>query len=887
MVAAEVERVVVASEHSGSASTATHQGMQLQAQRSDLEHVLRTSPIVGDERIDVLHVDDDQSILDLCTTFLEKEHDLISVHTESGVEDAVEHLETTDVDCIVSDYDMPGCNGIEFLEQVRETSPELPFILFTGEGSEDIASEAISKGVTDYLQKRKGTEQYELLANRIDHAVAQRRSEQRAHRIERWLVELAEETNNILWIFTADMANVVFMNSAFEELYGIPVDRFHEDPLCFLEATHPEDRPRVEQAIERLQDGHTAEIEHRVNEHEDYQRWVSVRGQPIRNDDGEVVRIVGSVMEITERKERERQLQQFRRAVESSGHAIYLTDRDGVIEYVNPAFETMTGYTAEEAIGETPQILRSGEHAPAFYEDLWETILDGQVWRNEVINRRKDGEQFMIDQTIAPVTDESGEITHFLAVNIDITEEQATERELAIFRTAIDSAHSPLVLSDPHREDNPLVYVNSAFEDLTGYTEAEAIGRNCRFLQGEKTDPETVARLREAIDNEESITVEIQNHRKNGTPFWNELTVTPVHDTDGNLVRYLGTQRDITDRKERARQLVAERNRIQAITNAIPDVVIVYDRQGRYQEVLTGQESLLLDDVSELVGANASDVLEPDVAETIVEGVEESLDTGAVQTVTYALDLAGKRTWFEGRIAPMPVEGRDEAVVLARDITDQKERTQQLKRQNDRLDKFASVVSHDLRNPLSMADAWLHLAKQERESEELARVDDALDRMSALIDDLLTLARQGETVTDFESVQLGPLVKKCWATVETTTASLVVEIDTESSIRADVSRLKQVFENLIRNATEHGGPDVTVTVGELDDGFYLEDDGPGIPDEERSRILETGYSTAEAGTGFGLSIVDQIVDAHGWQLRITESEAGGARFEIIDVETLP
>jgi signal transduction histidine kinase len=115
----------------------------------------------------------------------------------------------------------------------------------------------------------------------------------------------------------------------------------------------------------------------------------------------------------------------------------------------------------------------------------------------------------------------------------------------------------------------------------------------------------------------------------------------------------------------------------------------------------------------------------------------------------------------------------------------------------------------------------------------------------------------------------------------------VVEIDTESSIRADVSRLKQVFENLIRNATEHGGPDVTVTVGELDDGFYLEDDGPGIPDEERSRILETGYSTAEAGTGFGLSIVDQIVDAHGWQLRITESEAGGARFEIIDVETLP
>jgi signal transduction histidine kinase len=155
--------------------------------------------------------------------------------------------------------------------------------------------------------------------------------------------------------------------------------------------------------------------------------------------------------------------------------------------------------------------------------------------------------------------------------------------------------------------------------------------------------------------------------------------------------------------------------------------------------------------------------------------------------------------------------------------------------------------------------------------------------MGALIDDLLTLARQGETVTDFDSIDLAALVENCWGTVETTNASLVVEIDSETSIQGDASRLKQVFENLMRNAVEHGGPDVTVTVGELDDGFYVADDGPGIPEEDRSQIFDAGYSTANAGTGFGLSIVDQIVGAHGWSIQVSESEAGGVRFEITGV----
>jgi signal transduction histidine kinase len=150
--------------------------------------------------------------------------------------------------------------------------------------------------------------------------------------------------------------------------------------------------------------------------------------------------------------------------------------------------------------------------------------------------------------------------------------------------------------------------------------------------------------------------------------------------------------------------------------------------------------------------------------------------------------------------------------------------------------------------------------------------------MDALIEDILTLAREGDRVSEMEVVDLGDVCEACWGHVETAEARL--EVTTDKTIRADRSRLQQLVENLIRNAVEHGGDDVTVTVGDLDTGFYVADDGPGIPADERESVFDAGYSTAADGTGFGLSIVSQIVDAHGWQITLTESESGGARFEI-------
>jgi signal transduction histidine kinase len=156
--------------------------------------------------------------------------------------------------------------------------------------------------------------------------------------------------------------------------------------------------------------------------------------------------------------------------------------------------------------------------------------------------------------------------------------------------------------------------------------------------------------------------------------------------------------------------------------------------------------------------------------------------------------------------------------------------------------------------------------------------------MEDLIEDLLALAREDEAVTDPKPADLAEIAQTCWKNVETTGATLVTAVD--KTIYADEGRLMQLLENLSGNAVEHGGSEVTVTVGDIDDGFYIEDDGCGIPEDEYDDVFTPGYSNSDDGTGFGLSIVDQIVAAHGWEIRLTEGTSGGTRFEITGVDSV-
>jgi signal transduction histidine kinase len=224
------------------------------------------------------------------------------------------------------------------------------------------------------------------------------------------------------------------------------------------------------------------------------------------------------------------------------------------------------------------------------------------------------------------------------------------------------------------------------------------------------------------------------------------------------------------------------------------------------------------------------------------------------------------------------------AQILSTSLTtalDRVAQRQQLETQNERLDEFASVLSHDLRNPLNVAEGRLELAQAEFDSEHFPPIERAHTRMRSLIDSMLTLARDGDDVGELESVPLASFAEQCWHNVDTQQATIVTPI--EQTVQADRSQLKQLLENLIRNAVEHGDPEVTMTIGALDNGFFVADDGPGIPPEERGEVFDLGYSTADDGTGFGLSIVRRIADAHGWEITVTDGADGGARFEITGV----
>lgn len=206
----------------------------------------------------------------------------------------------------------------------------------------------------------------------------------------------------------------------------------------------------------------------------------------------------------------------------------------------------------------------------------------------------------------------------------------------------------------------------------------------------------------------------------------------------------------------------------------------------------------------------------------------------------------------------------------------------QLQAKNEQLEQFAEIISHDLRNPLNVAQGRLDLMAEDSNSEHFSQVSGALDRMEALIEDLLSIAQEETSEPLLQSVDLELLFDDCWGNVDTGEVEFINEL--EGTIQADEGRLKQLFENLIRNAVEHGGSNVSVRVGNFDDGFYVEDTGPGIAEDARTRVLEAGHSTAADGNGLGLGIVNRIAEVHAWSLDIQSSDTGGARIEVTGTE---
>ncbi|WP_158293454.1 PAS domain S-box protein [Halorubrum sp. SS7] len=597
--------------------------------------VAQMEPIT--DSIRVLYVDDEPEFAEMAATFLGREDDRFDVEIVSSGTEGSARLADESFDCVISDYDMPGQNGIEFLETVRDDHPDLPFILHTGKGSEEVASDAISAGVTDYIQKSGSADQYALLANRILNAVE-------AHRSRR----IAAERTRRLETLISNLPGMVYR--------------------CRNEPTWPME---------------------------------TVRGE----------------------------------------------------------VEDLTGYSVGAIEGD-----------------------DGVVWGEDIL----------------------------------------------------------------HPDDREEMWAT---------------------VQSELSAGDTF-----------EVTYRIVT--EDGETRWMWERGRGVYADDGELDALEGFITDITERKQREQELAESESRYRTLAENFPNGGVFYvDREFRYQIVSGSGFDPLDTDPDDIVGRTVSEVerFPEELIETI-EAVHETTLAGESERI----EVPYEDRVFEIRTAPVREDGDVVAGLhIARDITERREREEELQRQNERLEKFARVVSHDLRNPLNVVEGRLELARSECDSDQLVEAEQALERGQALVDDLLSLAREGKVVTETEPVPLKEVVEGRWAGVETGDATLNVDID--RAVMADRGRLKQLLENLIRNAIDHVGPEVTVEVGRLADGFYVADDGPGIAAADREAVFESAYSTVPDNTGFGLAIVGEIADAHGWDVTVAESAAGGARFEITGV----
>jgi len=465
----------------------------------------------------------------------------------------------------------------------------------------------------------------------------------------------------------------------------------------------------------------------------------------------------------------------------------------------------------------------------------------------------------------------------------DITHQESNNHKPEWYRTLVEEVNDLATVVDT---DGTITYVSPAITRILGYDPDELVGHEgFEFVHPEDRERNADA-LESVLSNPSgSETVEVRFRHADGSWRWIEATIQNRVDDDiidGILV----SSRDITERKEYEREARELAEEYEAVLNSVEDAIFLMNVeedgdgvQFEFERLSPSYERQTGITTEEVQGQTPQTVFGEEQGAELAANYHRCVKAG--EPISYQEELLvseGARFW-QTKLAPVVSDGEITRLVgVTRNVTERVERERQLRQQNERLGEFASVISHDLRSPLNVAQGRAALLAEQGESEHLDPLLQALDRMEAIVEDTLTLARQGDTISETESVSLTNLVGKCWATVDTGEAT--IDIVDEMTFQADPDRLRHVFENLFRNAVEHGGSDVTVRVGRHNElGIYVEDNGPGIPVEKRDEVFEPGHSSAQGGTGFGLTIVKRIVEAHGWELSVADGTDGGARFE--------
>ncbi|WP_336037190.1 PAS domain-containing sensor histidine kinase [Halobacterium yunchengense] len=598
---------------------------------------------------------------------------------------------------------------------------------------------------------------------------------------------------------------------------------------------------------------------------------------------------------------------------EASPDVIVLVDDDGRITYVNSRVRDVLGYEPGDLLGERVEVLvpeRDREthvrQRTAFLEDPVRRPMGADV---DLEARCADGSTKPVDVSLSPLPDSDA------AVMAAVRDVSARETLRTKYRTILEAVPDAVVIADA--ESGEIVESNAQAAAFLGYEDGELVG-----------EPQTVvhpsgeeARYRELFERHVDRHQEIFTQFPDGSPLYVETKAgeripvdinARVFELDGRTL-IAGVFRDVSARTRRAHQLRELHEATRGLVDAA-DRETVADRIVEAANSILGYTSavarFLEGDRFEPVAATeqaraemgprpvypadggnpvsrAHDAGTPLQFED-VRRFDDAYDRGDARSAMYLpVGEYGVLSVVDTDVDAFDRSDLELASILASNAESALDRLASewaLERRNERLDAFAGFVTHDLRNPLNVAQGWLDCLDEAGRTEAAERVRESLDRMDDIVDDTLAFARHGQTVTEPTPLDVPAVARDCWGVVSTADARL--EVTEPFRIRGDRRRVRRVFENLFRNAVEHAGEDVTVTVGPLSDGFFVADDGPGIPESDRDAVFEPGQTSTTGGTGLGLPIVDEIADAHGWTVAVTAASRGGARFQFSGVDVL-